>query len=117
MTTIENTTVEEPQHYIFPEIPPLADVCSPTEAIQRWLPELTLYLVTPSSELEKKGLHWNNFPTTGVIIEKLCGEIIAFERAFHVAKEEDPLHIAVFTEDDGCHEMWLSPECSVSILV
>lgn len=117
MINLESTTVEEPLHCVCPEIPPLADVCSPTEDIERWLPELTLYLFMPSIELKNKGFHWNNFPSTGVLIEKPCGETIAFVRAFHVAKEDDPLHIAVFTEDDGCHEMWLSPGCSVSILV
>lgn len=91
-------------------------VCSPTDAIERWLPELTLHLATPSAQLKDNGLHWGHFPTTGVAIQMPDGSQVQFERAFHVPKDEDPLHIAVFTEEDGCHELWLNPACLVNIV-
>lgn len=102
---------------MLPDMPPLANVCSPTEDIERWLTELTMHLFVPRSELQSRGLHWNDFPTTGISIKMPDGSLANFERAFHVPEEDNPLHIAVFTEDDGCHEMWLTPECSVNILV
>lgn len=57
-------------------------------AIDQWLPELSLYLVTPSSALKSEGLQPIHFP----------------------------MHVAVFTKDDGCHEMRLTPDCSVNIM-
>lgn len=91
-------------------------VCSPTDAIERWLPELTMHLATPSTELKQRGLQWSHFPTTGVAIQMADGSLMEFHHAFHVPKEEDPFHIAVFTEEDGCHEMWLDAKCAVNIL-
>ena len=100
---------------ILSELPVFADVCSPTDAIERWLFELTLHLATPSLELQRGGLHWNHFPQNGVCVRMPDGSCLQFDHAFHVAKDEDPLHIAVFTEEDGCHEMWLNTKCSVAM--
>lgn len=118
MTTnhTHHPAIDEVQRLGLPDIALTDHVCSPAEAIERWLPELTLHLATPSSELMDNGLHWGHFPMTGVAIQMPDGSQVQFDRAFHVPKDEDPLHIAVFTEDDGCHEMWLSPECSVVLV-
>ena len=85
-------------------------------AIDQWLPEWSLYLVTPSSALKSEGLQPIHFPMNGVEIKREDGITMHFDEAFMVPKLHDAMHVAVFTKDDGCHEMRLTPDCSVNIM-
>ena len=85
-------------------------------AIDQWLPELSLYLVTPSSAVKSEGLQPIHFPMNGVEIKREDGITMHFDEAFMVPKLHDAMHVAVFTKDDGCHDMRLTPDCSVNIM-